>query len=294
MRVWRLLWASYVAAVRIIRVTRVNRLPLGRGRTVGEAVDSVVRRFTGRRLYGHSVRVHGQMIEVGNSDTIEMLLGDYEPGTTRVFLGLLRPGMTVVDVGANIGYYTLLAAGAVGQAGMVFAFEPSSSNFALLQRNVAMNGCQNVILVNKALGARSGVAELHLGASQQHSLFRDSVRHSGSERVEVTSLDDFMGGLGWPVVDVIKIDVEGAEPAVIDGMRMALERCHTRHLIVEFCPFNLRIARTEPDALLKTLESLGFRILVIDEARGVQSSQFDDLLRRLRWRYDHVNLFCER
>ena len=77
--------------------------------------------------------------------------GTYEPEETRLFRSKCRPGDTVIDVGANVGWYTVIASKLVGKKGRVIAFEPEPVNFAILKKNVLANGCENVILELKAL-----------------------------------------------------------------------------------------------------------------------------------------------
>ncbi|HJQ40525.1 MAG TPA: FkbM family methyltransferase [Thermoanaerobaculia bacterium] len=123
-------------------------------------------------------------------------------------------GMIVVDGGANLGGYTMLASKRAGAAGRIFAFEPEPGNFAKLLRRV--HGLRNVIPVQKALGRRSGEAQLHLDRFHaRHSLTRDG---SHTITVPVTTLDDFVRDEKLEGVDVLKLDIEGAELEAIAGM----------------------------------------------------------------------------
>jgi FkbM family methyltransferase len=229
-----------------------------------------------------------------------MVADRYEKGTTRLFKELLKPGMVVIDVGAHVGFFTLLAARQVGPMGKVYAFEPEPSNHALLLRNIELNGYANILAVREAVFSNSGPANLFLSAldSGSHSIHAAGARGvTGTARVEAITLDAFLDGEGWPQVDLVKIDVEGAEVAVLEGMSRLLDRQHDLKLIVEFCPFLLRLVGLLPSALLDKLASLGFAVHIIDDRKGVlhagavdMASLMDDLLKR----ESYVNLFCSR
>ena len=193
------------------------------------------------------------------------LLGDevWEALETAAFLAHAREGMCVFDVGANIGYYTLLAARAVGPSGRVYAFEPEPHNFGLLTRNVAENRLTNVRLVNAGVSNRAGVVRLHLddGNFGAHSFEAGSVRSSSGRSVEVETvrLDDFADeARAFDAGVLVKIDVQGAEALVVDGGRrlLALPRITA---LLEFWPEALARSNADAARLLADLEGLGFR-----------------------------------
>ena len=193
------------------------------------------------------------------------LLGEriWEPTETAAFLKLAREGMCVFDVGANIGYYTLLAARAVGTSGRVYAFEPEPHNFGFLTRNVAENRFTNVRPVNAAVSNRAGVMRLHLDDANfgAHSFEAGSVRSSSGRSVDVGTvrLDDFAEeARAFGAGVLVKIDVQGAEALVVDGGRglFALPRITA---LLEFWPEALERAKADPARLLADLEGLGFR-----------------------------------
>ncbi|MBK9062262.1 MAG: FkbM family methyltransferase [Acidobacteria bacterium] len=193
------------------------------------------------------------------------LLGEgvWEPSETTAFLAHLREGMCVFDVGANIGYYTLLAARAVGSSGRVWAFEPEPHNFALLTRNVAENGFANVQLVNAAVSDRAGVLRLHLDDANfgAHSLEAGSVRTSSGRSVDVDAvfLDRFADeALSFGAGILVKVDVQGAEALVVAGAHRLLGLPNVT-LFLEIWPEALERAQADAGRLLAALEDLGFR-----------------------------------
>jgi FkbM family methyltransferase len=198
----------------------------------------------------------------------ELLLtyGAYEPEETRLFRSKCRAGDTVIDVGANVGWYTIIASKLLGKNGRVIAFEPDPENFALLKRNVLANGCDNVILEQKALSNASGTLTLYLDESNKgkHSTVFDS-KWVGI-KVEALRLDDYLENR-FKKVDFVKIDVEGAEPMVLEGMKRAIESNPGIRLAVEFAPERVVAAGHQPKEYLEGFIEEGFRIYLIDEGK---------------------------
>jgi len=179
-----------------------------------------------RWLHGLRVRVYP-----GNETSrCIFVTGCYEPNELYLLDKVLRPGMTFVDAGANMGVYTLFASRKVGKAGRVVAIEPSSRDFERLRDNVELNRLANVRLLRVAVSNRRAEGEL-LIAAEEHSGHNtlgafgyDSVVAQGRERVRVERLDDIAEQQGLRRVDVIKMDVEGAELSALEGAERALAR----------------------------------------------------------------------
>jgi FkbM family methyltransferase len=214
--------------------------------------------------------VNGMPIEVDPRDLIgaEILRSwMWESETVRFVWGWLRAGQTVLDVGAHVGQYTLLASGIVGPAGRVIAFEPHPVLSRVLRRNVARAGCRNVTVLPVALGRAPGPGTLVLHPPDNFggsSLRPDdaSAQHARAP-VKVTTLDEALDRLGGPPVDLAKLDVEGAELDVIDGARGTLAANPGIVLIVEFLRHNpLRFGHTVED-LEARLRELGFRLFTL-------------------------------
>lgn len=156
-----------------------------------------------------------------------MAYGDYELAVAQAIARLVQPGWTVADIGAQIGYMTLLLARRVGPTGQVWAFEPLPRNFAVLQENVALNHLDQVKLTPCAVSNRPGKVQLHQlddrALSATSSLLRPvNATARGGVEVEAVTFD------GWAPpgqrVDFIKLDVESAEGLVMEGMRETLTR----------------------------------------------------------------------
>ena len=169
----------------------------------------------------------------------------WEPRETRFVLDLLRPGQHVVDVGANLGYYTVLMSHLVGAEGKVFAFEPEAGNSALLQTNLALNQCANVVAERAAVADRNGTEMLSVSKMDKGD-HRLGPAPSDREPHEVTtvSLDDYFRAFRTPV-HFIKVDVQGTEPRVLDGMRDLIARNqHQLVCLLEFSPGLLTMANS--------------------------------------------------
>jgi len=157
----------------------------------------------------------------------ELMHGNFEDAEKRFVRKLLRPGMTVLDVGAHHGLYTLLAAKQVGWRGKVIAFEPSPRERRRLLRHLRVNACWNVAVEACGLGAKPGETDLFVVEGWQdwcNSLRPPAVNEPTQRiRVDVERLDDVLWRLKVGVVDFIKLDVEGAELSVLEGAGKLLQ-----------------------------------------------------------------------
>jgi len=191
-----------------------------------------------------------------------MAYGVHEPVTTELLRQEIKRGMRVVDIGANIGYYTLQAASLVGESGEVIAIEPVPENVSLLRMNVKANGYQNVRILEAAIGSDDGTAQLYLAAeSNWSSLIR---RHANQSHIDVRlwKLDTLLAE--EERVDYIKMDIEGSEAEVINGMIGILRR-YRPGMFIEAHPTHVggkAIVR-----LLEQLRDLGYETkYVVDKA----------------------------
>lgn len=250
---------------------RPDRIPL-----LGKALRRVLALFRSR-----TADVQGHRMVLDPRDSLLLSVREvYEPTETAFFLRSLRPGQTVVDVGANIGYYTLLFARAVGPSGRVYAFEPEPNNFELLQTNVELNGYQNVVLENAAVSASPGTLRLFLndGNLGDHQTY-DAGEGRAAVEIRAASLDEYFAANRAPI-DFIKMDIQGWEPAALAGMRGVLDANPDVVLVTELWPKGMHAAGFDARSYAAELEDLGFALFQCDEdARRIEPADMDAILR---------------
>jgi FkbM family methyltransferase len=245
------------------------------------------------RVFGHEM-----FLDPTDSIVSPMLLRDgyFEPYETTLIESEVKPGDVVLDIGANIGYYTLIFARLVGEKGRVYAFEPDPTNFRLLKKNVRANGYQNVIFVNKAVAESSGPLSLYLCPDNKgdHRIFESEDSRSAIP-IEATTLDEHFAEYQGKI-DFIKMDIQGSEGRAVRGMQGLLRRYHDVKIITEFWPAGLRRSGIEARDYLADLERQGFRLFRIDEDdETTESTTADELLSLYPdSREDFGNLYCAR
>jgi FkbM family methyltransferase len=219
--------------------------------------EYVARTRFGKRLSGNTRDMVQQYI---------YYFGLWEAEMTWWLGGQLRRGDTFVDVGANIGYYALLGSALVGPQGQVVAVEASPSIARTLQENVRLNGGSNVRIVNCAASDRPGKLEFFRGP--EHNSGQSSMlQHEGSQAegaVDALPLSDILRREELEQCRVIKIDVEGAEWAVLQGLAPHLKRCRRElQLLVEIHPQYLGEQGIRPGAIIELLANHGYQATVL-------------------------------
>jgi FkbM family methyltransferase len=223
--------------------------------------------------------------------------GGWEEETTRLFKELAKKGDTIVDIGANIGYYTLLASDIVGSEGKVYAFEPSPLNYDLLVGNIKLNNFNNVVAVQKAVSDRNGKLEFYLNDQDMgaHTIYKPD-RVGKSVFVESITLDDYFKGKESPI-DIVKMDVEGAEMAVIQGMDNIIKLNKNLKIFAEFnIPWVKRAGITPEYFISQLMNYYHFSITVIqDYTKHISSSKIKSTNELMSICKDSVvNLLLER
>jgi FkbM family methyltransferase len=181
-------------------------------------------------------------------------LGSFELEKQQRLRDRLRKGMTVFDIGAHVGFYTLLMSRAVGDSGKVFAFEPWPANITDCLAHVRMNRMANVVVVPAAVGNTHGLASFASGQSSSTGKIADS---DTAVRVACLTLDDLLVTDRFPVPDVIKIDVEGAESQVLEGARKLLRH----HATTWFVALH---SSDQKQACLRLLADAGYAVSALN------------------------------
>ena len=194
-----------------------------------------------------------------------ILSGVWEEFETEIFKKHLRAGDTVLDIGANIGYHTLIAAELVGPNGKVYSFEPDPKNFQLLKKSVEANGYTNVTLEQIALANKNGQGKLFLSNEDNYGDLRifDSQDKRASTKIRLVTLDTYFKDKN-PQIDVIKMDVQGSEALVLKGALQTLKKNKHLKLFTEFWPKALRLSGSSATDYFNLLTKSGFKIFAID------------------------------
>lgn len=252
---------------------------------------------------------------------VELLTGQHETETVSQVERLAQPGMTVLDIGAHVGYYARRLAHLVGDTGKVYAFEPHPRTFATLQRNVHHLG--NVMPVQLALAETVGTAELYdylmmsaSGSLHYDESMRDFQRAQVTDTdiaprieedfpvetftVETKPVDVFLAEQGVDKVDLVKMDIEGAEIGALRGMTRTIERSPQLRVIMEYNPHALHAFGFDPQTTLDELQRLGFSRICIIQPTGqlddisTQSAALEMLTTQLMSNMGVVNLLISR
>ncbi|MFA5750034.1 MAG: FkbM family methyltransferase [Candidatus Shapirobacteria bacterium] len=213
-------------------------------------------------------------------------LEKYEPYETELILRQVKSGDIIVDVGANIGYYTILLADKVGKSGKVYAFEPDSTNFEILEKNIKANNLENVVVIKTAVGSKNETKTLYKSVENlgDHKLFNDqflisnvetiqnppvgkptsSLKKGGSlktETVKIIKLDDYLKNIK---IDLMKIDTQGWEPEVFAGAKKTIEK-DLPIIFFEYSPASYKLAKLSEMEMMSWLKKLYKKFWWIDE-----------------------------
>lgn len=198
------------------------------------------------------------------------LLGTTEPMVQMAFTQLVQPEMVVYDVGANVGFLTVIAARLVGPGGRVIAFEPLPENFEHIRHNASLNQMAQIIVRSEAVSDTDGTAQFQVSAEPTWGNLVDAGKQvrlqQGTIEVKVSCLDSLLASEELPSPDLIKIDVEGAEAKVLLGAADTLRRLRPL-LLIELHGTNQAIAK-----LLDEYAYVGF---VLGDTRAVADSAWD-------------------
>ncbi len=196
--------------------------------------------------------------------------GALEPGLICAFREAIQTGMVVVDIGANIGMYTLYAARRTGRTGKVISFEPAPRPFTILKDNVQVNGFLETGIVDfrqVAVSDHGGTGQLTVYPDNSgHSTLFDGSPSGQKIQVVTQRLDDALAD--QPKIDVIKVDAEGAEPFILRGMQEVLRRNPHVRLFIEFAPQLLQRAGVDPASFLDELAAMSLQIQLVDDSTG--------------------------
>jgi len=217
----------------------------------------------------------------------------YEPYESELFLSRLNADSVLIDVGANIGYYTMLAASKI-RSGKIYAFEPNRRNFHILQMNMILNDIRNVELFQMAVSDTTGTAQLYLSEDNfgDHQLYQTTGR--ASTIVETITLDQFASSRNIRP-DVLKIDTQGFDYNVLNGGTNLITSLEFLELFAEFWNYGNLNAGIAPDKYFGFLTNHFSNVQLIDETRRTTlNASLQSILSECSGLsgYTHANLLC--
>jgi FkbM family methyltransferase len=237
-----------------------------RPKPLRKAANSIVRAIAPSRM-----NRFGATICVNPSDPVvtgALLFGLYENTECRYFASRCRPGMTVLDIGANTGLYTAIAIRKLAGQGRIIALEPDPENFGYLEKTIAANGSSNVTCLRKAAADHHGSMTLFVSPDNRgdNRLYAHDPA-SREVQVEVAPVDAILAALGVDQVDLVKMDVQGFEGHVLKGMGNTLRTSRSIEMLLEFWPLALRGAGSDPVQVLTLLLDADLELFELD-AKG--------------------------
>lgn len=195
------------------------------------------------------VDLDGKTMYLPKNEYLHLVVLEHGGLDTKIVKQLVKEGDIVLDLGANIGYWTCLFSELVGKNGKVYSFEPSPANFELLKKNVEVNGYKNVILEQRAVAERSYTTKLYLSqGSMDNRIYRPNEPRN-SVQIEVVALKDYFANSNTKI-DFIKCNIQGADFAAIQGMDDIMEISPNLKIIVEFDPTMSKEYGSEPSKFI--------------------------------------------
>jgi len=239
----------------------------------------------GRKMFCH-----------GNDGLALSLFKTYEPIQTEIVKKFVKKGDNVIDVGAHVGYYTFLMSELVGESGKVFSFEPDPDNFILLKKGVEANNLKNVEIIQKAVSKENSKIKLYLSDTDRATnRIYDAGMNDAHKIIEVDtcSIDEFLQDKKIKI-NFIKIDAEGSEQGVIEGMKTTIKKNNEISMMTEFFPFLIEKYGSDPKKYLETLEKLNFNIQNILEDGVLTKINKNSIIKNSNAENFCTNLLCRK
>ena len=248
----------------------IRRLPAGRYR----AMNEICHRPPSAFLIAMTAEMGGFTFKCDLRDAISRevcFTGRYEPQETSLIQSILQHGMTFVDVGANWGYFTLLAAHLVGSGGRVVSLEPDPRLFPILRENIIRNHLEQVIALQVAAASENGVLSL-AGYSETGNNFGVSRIVSKGELgctfdVAARPLDELFDELGLQTIDLLKMDIEGFEGFALLGLENSMRHQRVKRLLIELHPAEIAEHGQSVKGIIGQLRDFGYRPWQLDHSK---------------------------
>jgi len=264
----------------------------GTGISKNKTIHKTYSYFT-KQLKPEFVEIDGLKYYLDDKDSLGLSISQtHEKTETKIVKQIVKEGDIVIDVGAHIGYYTLIFAKIVGTKGKVFAFEANKKNFDILEKNVLKNNFKNVICENMIISDKIGKVQMYsLDSSTANRLFDEG----DNDKIEVDSitLDEYFKQQSKKI-NFIKLDIQGAEPLAIKGMNQIMENNSEIKIIQEWWPDGIKKFDIEPTEHIINLEKKGYDIIEIDDIQNkIIKTNSEKLIKKYpNKKIQDINLFC--
>ena len=244
----------------------IAKLGLGKSQKVVNLYEEILSKM-GNGIRSDFIIMDGQKLFLDKEDSLMLSIknNDHELTEIKFLKQIIKNGDTVLDLGANIGVYTLIFAKLVGKSGHVFAFEPDPTNFEILSKNVKENKHENVTLVQKAVSEKNDKIKLFVSKRNHasHRIF-DSEEKRNSIEVDVITLDTYFKNFKNPI-NFIKMDVEGVEGATLLGASNIIKNSKDLVIMMEYFPKWIRKYGMNPEEILNSLIEKKFKLFNINQ-----------------------------
>jgi FkbM family methyltransferase len=227
-----------------------------------------------------TVEINGFKMDLDENDSLRLSVkGVYEETQTQFFKNNIKPGNLVFDIGANIGYYTLLFAD-LSKTGTIYAFEPDPSIAKIFKKNIAQNAISNVAFHQNAVGNKNETLDLFLNEDNRgdNRIYAEG-QDWKSQKVECIRLDDKFQNLA---IDFIKIDIQGSEFGAIEGMANLIANSPNLSIVTEFWPMGMKMFGRDAYDYMQFFISRGFEMYEFEQfKKSIIKISPEDVLKKL-------------
>jgi FkbM family methyltransferase len=242
------------------------KLGLGKSQKFVNLYEELLSKI-GSDIHLEYVEIDGQKLFLDKEDSLLLSIrkDNYDKFEIDCLKKIIKKDDNVVDLGANIGLYSIILAKLVGKGGQVFSFEPDPSNFKLLSKNIEINKHDNVTLVQKAVSDKTSKTKLYISKRNfaSHRIF-DSEDKRDSIEIDVIKLDEYFEKFQKPV-NFIKMDIEGVEGAAISGASNLIKNLNDFVILLEYFPKWIKKFGNIPEELLLSLREQNFELFNLNK-----------------------------
>jgi len=245
-------------------------------------------------------KIQGHKMFLDKHDSLDLSLNqEYGVLETKIIKDEIKSGDIVLDLGAHIGYYTLLFAKYVGSTGKVFAFEPEPSNFSLLKKNISENNYTNIIVEQKAVSDSNSKIDFWIGqdssgANRIYKPEKTNTQKFKKSSVDCIKLDDYFSNSEFfSKINFIKMDLEGAEYKALLGMHSLLQNDNIS-ILTEFSPNSLDDAGSSPSKFFDLFLNEGFKLFYLDDLKQKIIPIEKNDLTQINSTNQVINLLCKK